>query len=248
MESNNTHHHHDHHQCGTLGKFSKNLRDPFSVEYSTRVQRPFRRRAAGDGRRSSAGASSASCRQPQKPWGLLWFLVFFGTILSLSVSKLMCVFFFHNKCNCFLVVYYVWKGMRWGRGWRNIVHDVTYGFVCLWSQLELESESELGGWKCIISTLTLLTFYASPKSWNVKPSYHGGSSTLRAQLPPSVFPLLPMSNLIFVAWLSLTHIWDQSVTLLIVLCSWGLASLVYLLISKIIIIISLYSNLIMINV
>lgn len=137
---------------------------------------------------------------------------FFGTILSLSVSNLMCVFFFHNKCNCFLVVCYVWKGMGWG-GWRDVVHDVTYGFVCLWSQLELKSESELGGWKCIISTLTLLTFYASPKSWNVKPSYHGGSST-----PPSMFPLLLMSNLIFVAWLSLTHIWDQSVTLLIVLC------------------------------
>lgn len=60
----------------------------------------------------------------------------------------------------------------------------------------------------------------SPKSWNGKPSYHGGSSTLRAPLHfPSPFPLLLLSNLIFVGWLSLTHIWDQSVTLLIVLCS-----------------------------
>lgn len=84
---------------------------------------------------------------------------FFGSILS--VSNLMCVCFFPQQqmqlfSSCVLCL----KGDGVGGGWRNVVHDVTYGFVCLWSQLELKWESELGGWKCIISTLTLLTFYA----------------------------------------------------------------------------------------
>lgn len=114
-------------QCGTLGKFSKNLRDPFSVEYSTRVQRPFRQRAT-----VLCGSFKCFEQTTPKTMGLIFF--FFWTILSLSVSNLMCVcvFFFHNnKCNCFLVVCYVWKGMGWGEGEETLsMMSLTGLFVC----------------------------------------------------------------------------------------------------------------------
>lgn len=159
MESNNTTHHHYYHQQtvrDTREIFEKLAWPIFSGIFDA-SSKTFP--ATGDGLVRELQVLRAD--NPKNHGA--YFFFFFGTILSLSVSNLMCVcvFFFHNnKCNCFLVVCYVWKGMGWGGGWRNVVHDVTYGFVCLWSQLELKWESELGGWKCIISTLTLLTFYA----------------------------------------------------------------------------------------
>lgn len=118
-----THHHqHQHQQCGTIGKFSKNLRDPFSVEYSMRVQRPFRLW-------DRAGSFKCSeSRQPQKVWGLFscsfFFFLYFMLSLSVSNSMYVCVwlfFFFDNKCNCFLVV--------WG-GVGAVMMSLTGLFVC----------------------------------------------------------------------------------------------------------------------
>lgn len=125
MESNNTthHHHHYHHQYGTLGKFSKNLRDLFSVEYSTRVQRPFRQRA-------TVLCGSFKCFEQTTPKTMG--LIFFGTILSLSVSNLMCVcvFFPQQQMQLFSSCVLCLKGDRVGGEETSSMMSLTGLFVC----------------------------------------------------------------------------------------------------------------------
>lgn len=106
---------------------SGNFRKTCVTYFQWNIRREFKD-LSGNGRWSWAGASSASSRQPQKPWGLFCF----GTILSLSVSNLMCVcvFFPQQQMQLFSSCVLCLKGDRVGGEETSSMMSLTGLFVC----------------------------------------------------------------------------------------------------------------------